>query len=273
MTKAASGWANTMRPAARLQQIVWLGNIPVGMLAGSGGNQKLHYIEADALGTPRVVVDPTRGTLGTAVWRWDLTGQAFGNAVPNQDPDGDDIAFVFDMRFPGQRYDSVSGLSYNYFRYYDASIGRYMQSDPIGLQGGISTFSYALQNPLVSVDPTGEAPLIAPILLNAWLRAIAGCLAVRMAYKEIQKYCRKCKEDCDLENAAANCWCGSAVYSLRKKYIFYRCDYILPGSLMRCPRTAIRGHAIQLLDVKRARNRCCMKAGREIINDFFDRGN
>jgi RHS repeat-associated protein len=140
---------------APTQQIVWLGNLPVAVLAGSGTNQKLHYIEADALGTPRVVVDPTRGTLGTAVWRWDLTGEAFGNTAPNQDPDGDSTAFVFDMRFPGQQYDSVSGLSYNYFRDYDAATGRYAQSDPIGLGGGINTFGYAEANPTWNTDPRG----------------------------------------------------------------------------------------------------------------------
>jgi RHS repeat-associated protein len=140
---------------APLQQIVWLGNLPVGVLAGSGASQRLHYIEADALGTPRVVVDPTRGTLGTAVWRWELTGEAFGNAAPNQDPDGDSTAFVFDMRFPGQRYDAVSGLNYNYLRDYETENGRYVESDPIGLNGGISTYSYVNGMPLVKSDRFG----------------------------------------------------------------------------------------------------------------------
>lgn len=140
---------------APLQQIVWLRNLPVAVLAGSGASQRLYYIEADALGTPRVVVAPTRGTLGTAVWRWDLTGEAFGTTAPNQDPDGDSVAFVFDMRFPGQRYDAVSGLNYNYFRDYDPTGGRYVQSDPVGMRGGLSTYGYASKNPMSLVDPKG----------------------------------------------------------------------------------------------------------------------
>ncbi|MFZ5635093.1 MAG: RHS repeat-associated core domain-containing protein [Pseudomonadota bacterium] len=140
---------------APTQQIVWLYDLPAAVITGSGATRKLHYIEADALGTPRVVVDPTRGTSGTAIWRWELTGEAFGNTAPNQDPDNDGTAFVFDMRFPGQRYDAASGLNYNYFRDYDAATGRYVESDPIGLMGGVSTYSYVHGNPGIGIDPLG----------------------------------------------------------------------------------------------------------------------
>lgn len=143
--------------AAATQQVIWFGDLPVGVLVGAGAAQKLHYIEADALGTPRVVVDPTRGTNGTAVWSWDLAGEAFGNTAPNQNPDGDANQFVFNMRFPGQRYDAASGLSQNYFRDYEAATGRYVQSDPIGLSGGISTYGYVGGNPLNGIDPLGLA--------------------------------------------------------------------------------------------------------------------
>lgn len=135
-----------------IQQVIWLDDLPVGLLVGAGVNQKLYYIEADGLGTPRVVIDPDRNV---AVWRWDLAGEAFGDSAPNEDVDGDSITFVFDMRFPGQRYDSATGMNYNYFRDYDPSTGRYMQSDPIGLAGGISTFSYVAGKPLNAVDYYG----------------------------------------------------------------------------------------------------------------------
>ena len=129
-----------------LQQAIWFGELPVGLLAGAGAAQKLHYIEADALNTPRVVVDPVANV---AVWRWDLISDAFGDTAPNEDPDNNGIAFAFDMRSPGRRYDAATGLYYNYFRDYDPDTGRYAQSDPIGLDGGINTYGYANCSPLV----------------------------------------------------------------------------------------------------------------------------
>ncbi|WP_363796433.1 RHS repeat-associated core domain-containing protein [Lysobacter firmicutimachus] len=79
------------------------------------------------------MIDATRNV---AIWSWNAKGEAFGNDTPNQDPDQDGTAFVFDLRFPGQRFDAATGLNYNYFRDYDAGSGRYVQSDPIGLMGG-----------------------------------------------------------------------------------------------------------------------------------------
>lgn len=137
------------------QEIIWLGELPVGVLRSDGGQPRLYYVQPDALGTPRVVIDPSRGTQGVAVWRWDLAGEPFGADAPEQDPDADGTGFVFDMRFPGQRHDAGSGLNYNYFRDYEAATGRYVQSDPIGLKGGLNTYAYVGGNPVSFVDPFG----------------------------------------------------------------------------------------------------------------------
>jgi len=85
-------------------------------------------------------------------WRWDTS--PFGEFAPNDNPAGLG-AFTFNVRFPGQYYDAESGLFYNYFRDYDPQTGRYVQSDPIGLAGGINTYAYVASNPLSFADPFG----------------------------------------------------------------------------------------------------------------------
>ena len=59
------------------------------------------------------------------------------------------------VTLPGQRYDAVSGLNHNGFRDYESAGGRYVQSDAIGLNGGVSTYSYVNSSPINLVDPTG----------------------------------------------------------------------------------------------------------------------
>lgn len=135
-----------------IQQYVWMEGVPVGVLTGAGASQVLRYVETDQLGTPRAVIDPTQQR---AVWRWDESLEGFGVDAPNIDPDGNGQTFVFDLRFPGQRYDMASGLYYNYMRDYDPATGRYTQSDPIGLLGGINTYAYAGGMPTMAVDPFG----------------------------------------------------------------------------------------------------------------------
>jgi len=138
---------------AAIQQAVWLDDLPVGVMAGG----QLHYIEADALGSPRVVIEPQRNV---AVWRRELAGEAFGNAAPDQDPDGDAAGFVFNLRFPGQRYDAASGLNYNYYRDYESGTGRYFEVDPLLHSQPLSwgagkPYAYVELNPSRFTDPFG----------------------------------------------------------------------------------------------------------------------
>jgi RHS repeat-associated protein len=106
-------------------------------------SKEIFYIHGDHLGTPQAITDQSRNV----VWRADY--KPFGHAQI----DVADIAS--NLRFPGQYYDSESGLHQNFFRDYDPYTGRYIQPDPIGLKGGSNTFIYALQSPSNYYDPDG----------------------------------------------------------------------------------------------------------------------
>ncbi len=130
----------------------------------------VYYVYADQLNTPRVITDGSN----KIVWRWD--SDPFGVDAANEDPDGDGQKFSYNLRFPGQYYDRETGLHYNYFRDYEPGTGRYVQSDPIGLEGGLNIYGYANQNPLTFTDPTGEAAFLAlaPLLAGGGGASVSG---------------------------------------------------------------------------------------------------
>ncbi|WP_253901045.1 RHS repeat-associated core domain-containing protein [Stenotrophomonas maltophilia] len=135
------------------QQAIWLDNHPVALInVPATGVPELTYVQPDHLGTPRVVIDPVRDV---AIWEWSNKSEVFGNQIPSADPDGDGVAFELALRFPGQQATDASGLFYNYQREYEPMVGRYSQSDPIGLVGGISTYSYVSGNPASALDRLG----------------------------------------------------------------------------------------------------------------------
>lgn len=106
--------------------------------------------QAHHVHTPRVITNQNN----TVVWQWN--SDPFGSTLPNENPAGQG-SFTCNMRFSGQYYDRETNLHYNYFRDYDPSTGRYIQSDPIGLEGGTNTYAYVDGNPRPGFDPTGLA--------------------------------------------------------------------------------------------------------------------
>jgi RHS repeat-associated protein len=68
-------------------------------------------------------------------------------------------------RFPGQWFQSESGLHQNWMRDYDPTTGRYLQADPLGLIAGMNVYGYANQSPMMYLDPNGENPLLAAMIL------------------------------------------------------------------------------------------------------------
>jgi RHS repeat-associated protein len=132
-----------------IQETVWLGDLPLAVLKPGG----IYYIHTDHLDTPRQIHD----AIGQAVWVWDVA--TFGANLANESPSGLGT-FTYNPRYAGQYYDSETGLHYNYFRDYDPKTGRYIESDPIGLAGGINTYTYVNGNPISFVDPLGLATLV-----------------------------------------------------------------------------------------------------------------
>lgn len=108
--------------------------------ANANAESQLYFVHTDHLGTPQVVTDKNQNV----VWKGEYTPFGEVKEVVN--------TLEQNVRFPGQYFDQETGLHYNYFRDYDTSIGRYLQSDPIGLEGGINTYAYALGNPIMNID-------------------------------------------------------------------------------------------------------------------------
>jgi|GEM_PF-5318187 len=140
----------------------------------ASAEMQILYAHNDHLNTPQVLTDASQHAV------WVASSQTpFGEVVVDVDPDGDGKTTAFDIRFPGQYFDKETGLNYNYYRTYDPSLGRYIQSDPIGLGDGPNTYSYVHNNPIKYVDPTGEAAAAALCFIPGvgW----ASCAAVGIA--------------------------------------------------------------------------------------------
>lgn len=142
-------------------------------LIGLSRNHHVYAVHTDHLGTPRLVTDERN----QAVWQWSYS--AFGDNPPTgllkatRNPKqavtnaptllkATAPMITMNLRFAGQYWDEESKLSYNYFRSYQGSQGRYAQADPIGLQGGFNPYSYVEGNPVSRTDPLGLEPRSGP---------------------------------------------------------------------------------------------------------------
>jgi RHS repeat-associated protein len=117
-----------------------------GQLVGLMQGKNLYYVHTDHLGRPEIVTDKHQNTV------WQAKNKAFDREVIIDNIKGLNIGF------PGQYWDAEKHSWYNGFRDYDSTIGRYLQSDPIGVNGGINTYNYVLGNPLILTDLLGLLP-------------------------------------------------------------------------------------------------------------------
>ena len=146
LTKAGTGYIGTQRyvyseegkllgeydnTGATITEHVYLQDMPIAAMKAAGA----YLVQTDQLNTPRAIL----GAANALVWKWD--SDAFGVTAANENPSALGV-FNYNLRFPGQYYDKESAFHYNYFRDYNPKTGRYIESDPIGLLGGVNTYSY-----------------------------------------------------------------------------------------------------------------------------------
>jgi len=153
--------ANT---SSLIREYIWANNMLVGVFE----NGQMYFVRTDHIGRPVFATDTT----GTKVW--DASYLPFGGVQSSSGPNPD-------LRFPGQWFQSETGLHQNWMRDYDPTLGRYLQADPLGLVDGASVYGYALQNPGRYTDPRGE---FVPILLG-----VALGFALDFALDQVKSVC------------------------------------------------------------------------------------
>jgi RHS repeat-associated protein len=120
------------------------------------------------------------------MWSW--FSDPFGTNLPNENP-ASLGAFSYNLRFPGQMFDAAAGLHQNYFRDYDPATGAYVESDPIGLKGGINTYGYANQSPTTFFDADGR-------MIIGFRDLLCGFLAI-----QVQIVCKDALRRCNADDS------------------------------------------------------------------------
>ena len=116
------------------------GHVPDFMLKDG----QTYRLISDHLGSVRLVINSSTGTVAQR-----LDYDEYGNVLNDSNPGFQPFAYA------GGFYDVDTGLVRFGARDYDAAVGRWIQSDPIGFQGGLDTYAYVGNNPVVYIDPWG----------------------------------------------------------------------------------------------------------------------
>jgi RHS repeat-associated protein len=153
---------------------IYLNGRPVGEVNPTTGN--LYFTHTDRLDTPQKLTDSTQTVV------WNALYQPFGGT-----PSVTGTLTTQSLRLPGQQFDAETGLNHNGFRDYAPALTRYIESDPIGLAGGMNTYQYAVANPLKYLDPNGQNRINDWLVNQFWERVFDKSLnsALRTAFPDL----------------------------------------------------------------------------------------
>jgi RHS repeat-associated protein len=126
---------------ALIREYIWLDNAPIAVVEGG----VIYSVRTDHIGRAVFATNAAGAKVWTASYL-PFGGLRVSTGVP------------LALRFPGQWFQSESGLHQNWMRDYDPTTGRYLQADPLGLVDGASVYGYARQSPAMVTDPTGQCP-------------------------------------------------------------------------------------------------------------------
>jgi RHS repeat-associated protein len=170
---------------------IYLNSRPIAEVNPTNG--KLYFTHTDRLGTPQALTDSTQAVA------WYTTYQPFGATNAIMGP-----LLVQSLRLPGQQFDPESGFNHNGFRNYMPNIGRYLESDPIGIRGGLNLYAYVRNNPLTLTDRTGLDDPYTP-----WWTCLDRPCQYRDGNWQVYELTPEAEHQIELGNAIAGAWGGS----------------------------------------------------------------
>ncbi len=130
---------------------IWQANASNASLTDNGTS--FHYLHTDHLGTPQLATTKDGQT------NWKAQSEAFGAAGVLQAQS----TIEMNLRFPGQYFDEETGAHYNFFRNYISIVGRYLENDPVRLNGGVNLFEYGASNAIRYIDSHGRIAIPLPL--------------------------------------------------------------------------------------------------------------